>query len=75
MNDLTEIDKLAEARGDMLQARQIAMVDGKPMYKDHSGKLCVETNGFQYLRGLTSEEKSKLLKTLNEASLVEMGGW
>ena len=59
----------------MLQARQIAMLDGRPIYKDCKGTLCIETSDFQHLRGLTRQEESKLSKTLKAAmNLVEMGG-
>ena len=58
----------------MLQAEQIALIDGKPVYKDCNGKLCVETDNFQHLRSLTSEEKGKLLKTLKAANPVDRQG-
>ncbi len=60
----------------MLQARQIAMLDGRPVYYDCEGNLCVESDG-QCLRSLTPDEKEKLHKVLSRikaTNLVESGG-
>ena len=41
---------------------RVATLDGWPVYKDHNGDLCIETNGFQHLRYLTDEEEARLLR-------------
>jgi len=62
----------------MLQAEQIALIDGKPVYRDCEGNLCIETSNFRHLRDLMPDEKGKLRKVLERVkaatSLVEMGG-
>ena len=60
----------------MLQAKQIAMLDGRPIYKDCKGTLCIETSDFQHLRGFTPREKEKLSKVLErikDTNLAEKG--
>lgn len=47
----------------MLQARQIALIDGKPVYRDCEGNLCTETSDYRFLRALTEKEEDKLSKT------------
>lgn len=59
----------------MLQAQQIALIDGKPVYKDCDGKLCIEDINFSCLRQLTAEEQKRLSKALKVVtSLVEKRG-
>lgn len=55
----------------VLQAKQIALIDGKPVYKDCDGKLCIETSCFMHLRGLTPSESKKLSEVLERIKVKE----
>ena len=55
-------------------ARRIATIDGKPVYKDHNGKLCIESNGFRHLRDLTEEEDRKLVGISRQLKHLVVGG-
>ena len=46
----------------MKRATQIGIVDGRLVYKDRNGDLCVESNALQHLRYLTDEEEARLLR-------------
>jgi len=46
----------------MLQARQIALIDGKPVYRDCEGNLCTETSDYRFLRALTEKEEDNSRK-------------
>ncbi len=44
----------------MRYVTRVATIDGWPVYRDYSGDLVIESNGFQNLRYLTDEEEAKL---------------
>lgn len=41
---------------------EVATINGKTIYRDSGGVLCTESNGFMFLRGLTTQEKEDLLQ-------------
>ena len=50
----------------MLEAKRIATVHNRPLYRDCNGDLCIEVDG-QYLRPLTKEEEIELSKQLKDS--------
>ena len=58
----------------MLRAEQIAMLDGRPVYKDCDGKVCIETSDFMHLRQLTDEEEKRLLRVSRQLKNLVVTG-